>query len=343
MALPPRAVIFGLAGHSLSDAERRFFESADPLGFILFQRNCRDADQVRALVADLRATIGRADAPVLIDQEGGRVQRLKPPLWRAAPPAGAFGALYDDDQSQALDAARLNGRLIAAELLDLGITVNCAPVLDVPVPGAHDIIGDRAFGTSTEPVIALGRAFAEGLRAGGVLPIWKHIPGHGRARVDSHLELPRVEDSRASLSDTDFKPFRDVASNGHSQLGWAMTAHIVYSELDPDHPATLSSRVISQVIRGAIDFQGVLLTDDVCMNALAGDYAERASAALAAGCDVVLHCSGKMDEMVAVVRGTGRLTDAAQQRLARAAAALPMSDRFDAVAGRAQIDQWVRG
>ncbi|TAD88452.1 MAG: beta-N-acetylhexosaminidase [Alphaproteobacteria bacterium] len=338
---PPRAVIFGVAGTELLAEERAFFSEVEPLGFILFQRNCRDADQIRRLVSDLRETVGRPDAPVLIDQEGGRVQRLKPPHWRAAPPAARFGAVFSVDPDRAIAAARLNGRLIAQELSDLGITVNCAPVLDVPVPGAHDVIGDRAFGTDISPVMALGRAFAEGLRAGGVLPIWKHIPGHGRARVDSHRELPRVDADTASLSDTDFTPFREIAANGHSQLGWAMTAHIVYADVDPDRPATLSPTVIDQVIRGAIDFQGVLVTDDVCMDALTGDFADRAAASLAAGCDIVLHCSGRLEEMQAVARGTRRVSEPTQLRLARAAAALPKPSAFDVAGGEADLERLI--
>ncbi len=341
MALAPRAAIFGLSGPTLTDAERQFFAEVDPLGFILFQRNCRDSAQIAALVTDLRQTVGRADAPVLIDQEGGRVQRLKPPHWRAAPPAAAFGEIYASDPARGLAASRLNGRLIAAELAALGISVDCAPVLDVPVPGAHDVIGDRAFGTAAEPVIALGRAFAEGLRAGGVMPIWKHIPGHGRARVDSHCELPRVDTGIDDLARSDYAPFRAIAANGSSQLGWAMTAHIVYSAVDPDHPATLSAKVIDQVIRGAIDFQGVLVTDDLCMDALAGDYEQRARASLAAGCDIVLHCSGVLAEMQAVAAGTARLSAAAVARLERAQAALPVAEAFDAVLARAEFDRLV--
>jgi beta-N-acetylhexosaminidase len=308
----PSAVVFGCAGPRLSAEERRFFRDADPLGFILFQRNCEAPDQLRALVAELRASIGRADAPVLIDQEGGRVARLKPPHWRAYPAAAALAALGGE---RAREAVRLGARLIADDLAAIGITLDCLPVLDIPVDGADPVIGDRAYGDTPEVVSALGRAAAEGLLAGGVLPVIKHIPGHGRALVDSHDALPRVEAPRAVLDSADFAPFRALAD-----MPLAMTAHIVYTAIDPQHPATLSRRVIEDVIRVSIGFDGLLFTDDLSMKALGGSYAGRARQALAAGCDVILHCNGHMNEMIEVAKGGTALSAAARSRLARAEA-----------------------
>ena len=320
----PRAVIFGVSGPDLNDDERRLFAETDPLGFILFSRNCVSPEQVRALVADLRETVGRADAPVLIDQEGGRVVRLGPPHWRAAPAAARFAEIADVGQSQAVEAARLNARLLAAELADLGIDVDCAPVLDVPQPGAHRIIGDRAFGDAPERVALLGRATCEGLLAGGVLPVIKHIPGHGRATADSHTDLPVVDTPREELERVDFAPFRAL-----NAMPWAMTAHVVYTALDPAAPATTSSVVIEDVIRGSIGFDGVLISDDLCMNALEGPPDGRARAALAAGCDIALHCNGVLAEMEAVAASCPPLTQAARIRLSRAKAMLHAPETFE--------------
>lgn len=292
----PRAVIFGLAGAALTADERTLFAAADPLGFILFQRNCAAPDQVRALVNDLRAVVGRADAPVLIDQEGGRVQRLKPPSWRDTPPAAAIAALAETSDTAAVTAAWLNARLIADDLESLGITVDCAPVVDLLYAGADAIIGDRAYGSEPGRVAMLARAVCAGLLAGGVLPVIKHIPGHGRARVDSHLALPVVETAADALRATDWAPFAALADQP-----WAMTAHVVYRAIDPERPATLSAKVIGEVVRGAIGFEGVLVSDDIGMGALSGSLAARAEAALAAGCDLVLHCSGDLAEMQAIV------------------------------------------
>ena len=311
----PRAVVFGTAGPVLSPDERRFFREADPLGFILFARNVENPAQVRALIGDLRAAVGRADVPVLIDQEGGRVARLKPPHWRAAPPAKIFGDLYAHDPVRAREAVRINHRLLAAELSALGITVDCAPVLDVPVAGAHDVIGDRAFAHDPAVVADLGRAACDGLLAGGVLPVIKHIPGHGRARADSHKELPAVDASLADMEASDFAPFRALLD-----APWAMTAHVLYTALDRDRPATLSPGVIESVIRKRIGFDGVLLSDDIGMSALTGDYRARAESCLRAGCDVVLHCSGDAAEMRAAAEGTGPLSSAAGARVAAAEA-----------------------
>jgi beta-N-acetylhexosaminidase len=308
----PAAVVFGCAGLSLTDDEKRFFAAADPYGFILFARNIETPEQVRRLIGELRATVGRY-APVLIDQEGGRVQRLGPPFWRSRPPMAQFGALAARDLPLARRAAQLNAQLIAEELGDLGIDVDCAPVLDVPVAGADAIIGDRAFGE--EPMMAadLGRAVIEGLLDGGVMPVVKHIPGHGRATLDSHKALPRVDADRATLQRTDFLPFRALRD-----APWAMTAHVVYSAYDDRRPATLSRVVIEEVVRGFIGCEGVLLTDDLSMKALSGGFAERAQLALAAGCDLVLHCNGVMEEMRQVADGVRPLDETAEWRLARA-------------------------
>ena len=306
----PRAVILGCTGEQLSPEERRFFGAADPVGFILFRRNCRDPAQVRDLVAALREAIGRDDAPILIDQEGGRVARLGPPHWRHYPPAASFGSL---PEPRAEAAAHLGARLIADDLAQLDITVGCLPVLDLPVPGADPVIGDRAYGSEPDRVARLGRAVCEGLLEGGVLPVIKHIPGHGRARVDSHHACPVVETGAEELSRTDFAPFRALAS-----MPWAMTAHIVYMAIDPTAPATMSQRLISQTIRGEIGFDGVLVSDDLSMQALGGEVAQRASRALAAGCDLVLHCNSDRREMAAIVAATGPISARTAARLTRA-------------------------
>ncbi|WP_119458797.1 beta-N-acetylhexosaminidase [Rhodospirillaceae bacterium SYSU D60014] len=311
------AVIFGCAGLRLTDSERRLFRDADPLGFILFARNCDTPDQVRALVESLRDAVGRADAPVLIDQEGGRVARLRPPHWRAAPPPAVFGTLAGGNRAAALEAVRLNARLLADELLDLGITVDCAPLLDLRMPGTHEVIGDRSFGETPDLVAMLGRAACEGFLAGGVMPVVKHVPGHGRAMVDSHHHLPVVDTPLDELRETDFRTFRAL-----NDMPWAMTAHVVFSAVDPERPATTSPAVVTEVIRGDIGFQGFLVSDDLSMKALAGDFAERTRAALAAGCDVVLHCNGDMAEMQAVATAVAPLSSAATARLAAGAARL---------------------
>lgn len=328
------ACILGCAGTHLGVEERAFFRDADPWGFILFKRNVESPAQVRALVEDLRASVGRADAPVLIDQEGGRVQRLGPPHWRRYPPGRAYGALAGNDPLLRREITRLGARLMAHDLADLGITVDCVPVLDVPQPGAHDIIGDRAYGQTVEEVALLGRAAAEGLIAGGVLPVIKHIPGHGRAKADSHMELPVVEATLEELDARDFAPFRVL-----SDMPMAMSAHVVYTAVDPRRPATTSRTAIRQVIRGAIGFDGLLMTDDLSMKALKGDFAERARSALAAGCDVVLHCNGDLAEMKAVMSAmkplagqSARRARAALGRLARA------PEPFDVTEARARFD-----
>ena len=328
------SAIFGLSGTTLTDGERAFFADAMPLGFILFSRNCQTPEQVRALCADLRGVTRRADTPILIDQEGGRVARLKDPHWRHPPPARPFGALWDRDPSGACRAATLNGQLVGADLRGSGINVDCAPVLDVPVPGSHDIIGDRAFHDDPAAVAALGRAFADGLIAAGVLPVVKHIPGHGRARADSHAELPVVDAAPQDL-EQDFAPFRALRD-----LPLAMTAHVLYSALDSDHPATTSAVIIADVIRTKIGFEGLLVSDDISSNmkALAGGFAERARDSIAAGCDVVLHCDGDLGAMHQVAAALPPLSDQAAVRWAQASFLIVEPEPVDAGGVRQELD-----
>ncbi|MCH7944180.1 MAG: beta-N-acetylhexosaminidase [Proteobacteria bacterium] len=325
-----KAVIFGCAGTKLSEAERRFFAESQPLGFILFQRNCREPAGTRRLIADLRDSVGRADAPILIDQEGGRVARLKPPHWRLPPSAARIGALGGD---AARDAARINARLIAYDLHDLGVTINCAPVLDIPIPGAHDVIGDRAFGVDPRTTAGLGAAVCDGLMAGGILPVIKHMPGHGRTSVNSHHRLPVTDASLETLRATDFAPFAAL-----SERPWAMTAHMVFSAVDAA-PATLSAPLIERVIRGDMGFDGVLFTDDLSMEALGGALGERAAAALDAGCDVVEHCNGRLGEMRAVAAAVGPLSEAARARIDAGEALRAAPQAIDRAALAARLDE----
>lgn len=305
----PRAVIFGCAGLRLAAAEHDFFRDADPLGFILFARNCETPEQLTRLVADLRASVGRADAPVLIDQEGGRVVRMGPPHWRAPPAAAIIGALAEHDLATARGAAWLNARLIAAELDQAGIDVCCLPVLDLQFEGASSVVGDRAYSMDAEIVAELGRAACRGLMAGGVLPAIKHMPGHGRAMSDSHFEMPRVEASLDELKESDFRPFQAL-----SDMPLGISAHVCYSALDGATPGTLSRTVIDEAIRGAIGFDGLLLSDDLSMEALSGTQGERAAGALAAGCDVALHCNGKLEEMADVAASVAEMSVEAVRR-----------------------------
>jgi len=328
--IPPRAILFGCAGERLSGEERRLFAQSNPLGFVLFGRNCSEPAQLRALVADMRGCVGRADAPVLIDQEGGRVARLRPPHWRSYPAPARLAALPD---GEADEAVRLGARLIADDLAALGITVDAAPVLDLPVAGADAVIGDRAYGGDPARVARLGRAMCEGLLAGGVLPIIKHIPGHGRAKVDSHHACPVVDTDADKLAVTDFVPFRLLAD-----MPWAMTAHVVYSALDRE-PATLSRPVIDRVIRRQIGFDGVLVSDDLGMGALAGRLAERVEKALHAGCDLALHCSGVIGEMGDLAETAPRVSAETAARLARGEAMRLAARRdFDRDAAEARFD-----
>lgn len=303
------AFISGCEGFVLSEDERRFLRDADPWGLILFGRNIESPRQVLALVSSFCDCVGREDAPVLIDQEGGRVQRLRPPHWPSYPPAAFFGRLEEAAPGKGVQAAAVGARLMAHDLLKLGITVDCLPVLDVPVQNTTKAIGDRAYGATPRDVSMLGKAAADGLLAGGVLPVVKHMPGHGRAVVDSHLELPRVSSSRADLVAHDFAAFKPLAD---FPLG--MTAHVVFEEIDQDHPATLSSEVISTIIRQEIGFQGLLMSDDISMGALQSDMTNRTSDAIQAGCDIVLHCNGLMDEMKSVAANVPLLGGLALER-----------------------------
>lgn len=327
------ALIIGLEGTALTDRERALLAAIRPCGIILFDRNLVAHEQIRCLVGDAKSAIG-ADVLVLIDQEGGRVQRLRPPLGRALPPAAAYARLYGDERETALQAARLQARLLADDLLALGINTDCAPVLDVPVPGAHDIIGDRAYGTDPEQVIALGRAVADGFLSGGVLPVMKHIPGHGRATADSHLALPTVTTSHAELSRTDFAPFRAL-----SDLPLAMTAHVVFTAIDREYPASTSQRVTKEVIRGEIGFDGLLMSDDLSMKALSGTIRSRAEAVIAAGSDVALHCSGDLAELEEAAAGTPALAGAALGRFSRAMARIGHAKPFDIELAVANLQQ----
>ena len=312
----PHAVIYGCEGERLTPDEKAFFADHLPWGFILFARNCVSADQVRALTAEMRALTGRADTPVLIDQEGGRVMRLKPPVWPQRPAMDRFGALMKLNPKEAAEAAFLGARLIAEDLVDLGINVNCVPMLDVPQPDANEaVIGDRALAKHPDQITALGREVMQGTLAGGVLPVIKHMPGHGRSLQDTHYDLPRVSASREDLRNTDFVPFKAMAD---APIG--MTAHIIYEAYDPDHPATASRTVISDVIRGEIGFDGLLLTDDLSMKALGGDFESRSRAVLGAGCDILLHCNGDMTEMTAVAKAAPVLSGKALARAEKALA-----------------------
>jgi beta-N-acetylhexosaminidase len=312
--MAPRAFITGLAGTAISPDERSFIRTAAPWGLILFKRNVVDPAQVHALTDEFRSICGRDDVPVLVDQEGGRVQRLGPPRWPAYPAGAVYGRLYGRDPAQGLRAARLGARLIAADLAAVGITVDCLPLADVPVAGADRVIGDRAYGDTPDQVSAIGAAVAAGLAGGGILPVLKHLPGHGRAGADSHKDLPVVTTDRQTLEKTDFAAFRPLAA-----LPLGMTAHVVFTALDPGLPATTSAVIIHEVIRSWIGFGGALMSDDVSMGALTGSIAERTRQSLAAGCDLVLHCNGIMSEMDEVASHCPEL---AGEALARTAAAL---------------------
>jgi beta-N-acetylhexosaminidase len=328
-----RAFITGIAGPSLSDWERAFLRETDPWGFILFRRNVTEPQALRGLVDELRTTLGR-DAPVLIDQEGGRVQRLAPPHWPTYPPGAAYGAIYDHDRDAGLTAARLGAHLIAADLAALGIDVDCLPLADVPVSGSDPVVGDRAYGTEAAKVAAIAGAIAQGLAEGGVLPVLKHIPGHGRATADSHKKLPVVSTDRAVLETTDFAAFRPLA-----ELPLAMTAHVVFTAIDPTAPATVSAIIVHEVIRNSIGFKGLLMSDDISMGALAGSVGERTRAAIAAGCDVVLHCNGEMAEMRAVAAEAPALAGEAKRRADAALAAKKPPSPIDIAAARSEFLQ----
>jgi beta-N-acetylhexosaminidase len=314
------AAIYGLEGLALTDEERGFFKDADPAGYILFRRNCEDRDQLRALTDDLRSLSGRNELPILIDQEGGRVARMQPPVWEKFPPAWAFAELYAKAPISAIEAVMANSRALALMLRDCGINVDALPLLDVRQEGADDIIGDRALGAEPMQVAALGRAVLDGFASAGVVGIVKHMPGHGRALCDSHKDLPIVEASEEDLA-VDLEPFE--------KLNWApmgMMAHVVYTVWDKDRPASQSPTVIRDIVRGRIGFDGWLMSDDIGMEALKGGFAERAAGVIAGGCDVALHCSGKMEEMVAVASAVPAMTGESEERLRQAMVIAASSD-----------------
>jgi beta-N-acetylhexosaminidase len=333
-----RAFITGLSGTKMTAAERAFLRDASPWGLIVFKRNVKTPDQVAALIKDFRDAVGRTDAPVLIDQEGGRVSRLGPPHWPNYPPGTAYGRIYQRDAQAGRAAARLGARLIAADLAVLGITVDCLPIADVPTIGADPIIGDRAYGATVGQVTAVARAVAEGLAAGGVLPVLKHIPGHGRATVDSHLKLPVVDADASALAAVDFEAFRELAD-----LPLGMTAHVVYAAIDPNRPATTSAIMIADVIRRLIGFDGALMTDDIAMGALSGTIAERTRAALAAGCDLILHCNGNLQQMQQVAANTPVLGGAPAGRAERALRARAQPAPIDLAAARSEFSHMLEG
>ncbi|MBS9476153.1 beta-N-acetylhexosaminidase [Ancylobacter radicis] len=333
----PRAFITGCAGTHLTAEEDAFLRETNPWGLILFRRNVETPEQVAALVGAFRAIVGRPDAPVLIDQEGGRVQRLGPPHWPVYPPADVFARLTDAaGEARGAEAARLGARLMADDLAALGINVDCVPCADLRLPEGHGIIGDRAYGETPERVAPLARAAAAGLMDGGVLPVLKHIPGHGRARADSHESLPVVETARAELEATDFEAFRLLAD-----LPLGMTAHVVYAAIDADTPATTSKRVIDEVIRGFIGFDGALMSDDLSMGALAGTLASRAEASFAAGCDLALHCNGRLDEMREVASASPLLAGEAARRCAAALERIKIPSAREPTQARARFSDMI--
>ncbi len=332
------AFISGCAGTQLSGDEESFLRDANPWGLILFARNIDDPEQVLRLTSRFREITGRDDAPVLIDQEGGRVQRMRPPHWSEYPAARKYSELYDRFPVQALKLVRLFSRMMADDLERVGINVDCLPVLDVPHPGSHEIIGDRAYGVTPERVSILSRSAVAGLMDGGVLGVIKHIPGHGRALSDSHKELPVVDTGLDELSFCDFVPFAALAD-----IPMAMTAHVVYSQLDPDNPATMSRLVIEDLIRTGIGYDGLLMSDDLSMQALKGDFRLRAQGSIAAGCDVTLHCNGDMNEMIAVAEGSGQLAGNALRRAEAALASITTKTPFDRDYAMAELASFMGG
>jgi beta-N-acetylhexosaminidase len=339
--LAPRAFICGLQGTQLADEERAFLQDSQPWGLILFKRNIGTADQIRSLCGAARDALGR-DAPILIDQEGGRVQRIGPPMLRAYPAGAVYGELYRQNPLLGVEAAHLGARLIALDLLALGIDVDCVPVLDLPAEGLTPAIGDRTLGSTADSVATLGRAQIDGMLSSGALPVIKHLPGHGRAKVDSHKDLPRVDAPTRDLEASDFAPFRILAPA--APLG--MTAHVVFSDIDADAPATLSRSVIDKVIRSRIGFDGALMTDDISMGALTGPLRERAERAIRAGCDLVLHCTGELAEAAEIA---GSVPELSNDSLRRTDAALglrrppeqvdrpALEARFDTLLGKVAV------
>ena|SRR5581483_3457610 len=333
-----RAFITSLAGPTLAADERSALREMAPWGLILFKRNIESPAQILALVESFRSTVGRSDAPVLIDQEGGRVQRLGAPHWPAYPPGAAYGRVYDREPEEGLRAARLGARLMAEDLRGIGITVDCLPVADVPVAGADAVIGDRAYGDTPAKVSALAAAAAQGLADGAVLPVLKHIPGHGRATLDSHKSLPVVTADRATLEATDFAAFRPLAG-----LPMAMTAHVVFAAIDPVSPATTSAMIVRDVIRRWIGFEGLLMSDDISMGALSGSLRQRVRAALAAGCDVTLYCQGRLQDMEEIAAESPLLGGDAARRAQAALAARGTPQEIDIVAAWAEFTALMSG
>lgn len=328
-----RAFICGVSGQTLTPEETKFLAAQDPWGVILFARNIETPDQVRQLVEAIRKALGRPDAPILIDQEGGRVQRLRPPHWREYPTAARLAEIFRESAPDGLKAVALQSRLIAQELRDLGINIDCLPVLDVDTPETHEIISNRTYGPDPNTVAALGRAAAGGLFAGGCLPVIKHIPGHGRGSLDSHLSLPVVDCDLNELKKQDFAPFKAL-----STLPIAMTAHVLYTSLDKEKPATLSKRIITEVIRDFIGFDGLLLTDDLSMKALSGSLADLTSQSIQAGCDIALHCNGDMAEMEEVAANAPELSGKALVRATLALKRLVPTETFDVTAAVTEFE-----
>jgi beta-N-acetylhexosaminidase len=333
-----RAFITGVGGPTLSAAERSFLRESEPWGLILFARNIDTPEQVQRLTGDFRDAIGSTDAPVLVDQEGGRVQRFGPPHWPRYPAGAEYGQLYDRDPAAGLEAAWLGGRLIANDLLPLGVDVDCLPLADVPAAGADPVIGNRAYGETPDKVAAIAGAVANGLVAGGLLPVLKHLPGHGRATADSHQQLPVVSAERALLEAVDFAAFRPLAG-----LPMGMTAHVVFTAFDPVAPATTSATMVAQVIRDSIGFKGLLMSDDLSMGALSGTLGERVRAALAAGCDVALHCNGNMKEMQEVAAEAPRLAGEPARRAEAALAARQAASSIDPIEARKTFEALLAG
>jgi beta-N-acetylhexosaminidase len=334
-----RAIIFGCAGPVLSNQERELFQRYQPLGFILFERNCQTPTQVQQLVHDLKSCVDHAWVPILIDQEGGRVTRLKPPHWRQYPPAALFGEIAQNDLDLAKWCVKANAILIGHELKELGININCAPVLDLPVPKAHPIISDRAFSDSIEIAAELAESYLQGLKESGIIGVIKHLPGHGRALADSHESLPIITSPQESLIESDFLPFKKVCQvmgEHHHLIPWGMTAHIVYQQFDPDRPATYSSLVIQTIIRDHIGFQGCLLSDCITMKALTGTWQERVDRTLKGGCDVVLHCSGHFQDMLEVAAAAPTLSTEANKRISQTILFPPL-ESIDLIALEAEL------
>ncbi|MEM7650567.1 MAG: beta-N-acetylhexosaminidase [Pseudomonadota bacterium] len=321
-----KAVIFSLKGCALSDDERSFFKESNPLGFILFARNCENPQQLKSLTDDLRDTLGR-NCPILIDQEGGRVQRLKPTVWRSYPPMKDFGDKAAEDMSGALEELRFSILQMAEELSECGVNVNCAPVMDVLTDATHDAIGDRAFSDDPEIVARLGLSVCRNLLAAGITPVVKHLPGHGRGKVDSHKDLPKISASIDELQSSDFKAIRSVFKSNIAPFVWGMMGHIVFEDIDPEHPASVSPKIISEIIRDDLGFDGFLVTDDLDMDALSGygDVAARTLASLEAGCDAALYCSGKLEDMKKIAESVPKLSQKAQERLQKAAQSANMA------------------